>query len=164
MLLARSDSGDYPIDKKLFRLDFVVREIFEDVKILAEGRGLAVLLRECSAVEFWGDEPLIRRVLMNLCDNALKYTRNGTIELRLRCSERAVELLVNDTGLGIPGEDLPHIFDRFYRVDKSRASSAGGSGLGLAICKWIVAAHGGRIELESTVGVGTKVRVLLPVS
>ncbi len=164
MLLTRSDSGDYPIDKKLFRFDFVVQEIFEDIKILAEARGLAALVHECSAVEFWGDEPLIRRVLMNLCDNALKYTRSGNLELRLHRSERAVEVLVSDTGIGIPAEDLPNIFDRFYRVDKSRASATGGSGLGLAICKWIVEAHGGEIAITSEVGVGTTVRVSLPLT
>ncbi len=164
MLLARSDSGDYPINKKLFRLDLVVQEIFEDVTILAEGRGLAVNLPECTPVEFWGDEALVRRLLMNLCDNALKYTLHGALELRLRKTEHAVELALTDTGVGIPSEELPHIFDRFYRVDKSRTSSTGGSGLGLAICKWIVAAHGGELVIASAVGVGTTVRVHLPVS
>ncbi|MBV6506527.1 MAG: Adaptive-response sensory-kinase SasA [Syntrophorhabdaceae bacterium] len=162
MLLARSDSGGYPLNKTPFRLDIVVQEIFEDVKILAEARGLTALLHDGDGIEFFGDELLMRRLLMNLCDNALKYTPGGKLELHLRRSERAVELIIADTGIGIPAEDLPHIFDRFYRVDKSHTTATGGSGLGLAICKWIVEAHNGELMIDSTVGVGTTVRVLLP--
>ncbi len=162
MLLERSDAGDYPIYKTRFRLDAVVQEIFEDVKILAEARGLAAFLPECSAAEFIGDELLMRRLLMNLCDNALKYTPRGKLELRLRRSEHALELIVADTGVSIPAEDLPHIFDRFYRVDKSHTTATGGSGLGLAICKWIVEAHNGELVIDSSVGIGTTVRVILP--
>lgn len=99
---------------------------------------------------------------MNLCDNALKYTPSGKLELRLRRSERAVELIIADTGISIPAEDLPHIFDRFYRVDKSHTTATGGSGLGLAICKWIVEAHNGELVIDSSDGVGTTVRVILP--
>ncbi len=159
MLLARSDSGNYPFKKKLFRLDVVVHEIFEDLQILAEGRALSLQLQVCEELEFFGDELLIRRLLLNLCDNALKYTRNGKIALALQRFEGATVLTVSDTGEGIPTEDLPHIFDRFYRADKSRTNSTGGSGLGLAICKWIVLAHNGKINLTSTVGEGTTVRV-----
>lgn len=159
MLLARSDSGDYPIQKKSFRLDGAVQEIFEDLQILAEGRPLAVQLQVCEPAEFFGDELLVRRLLLNLGDNALKYTPQGSIELSLKKAGTKIEFTIRDTGLGIPAEDLPHVFDRFYRADKSRASNTGGSGLGLAICKWIVEAHGGEIECASKVGAGTTVRV-----
>ncbi len=164
MLLARSDTGSYPINKKPFRLDAVVQEIFEDMKILAEDRGLVVRLQCCAPVEFFGDELLLRRLLLNLCDNAVKYTRKGNLEMSLQRNDEKIELHIDDTGIGIPAEDLPHIFDRFYRVDKSRTSGAAGasSGLGLAICKWIVQAHGGNIAISSTVGEGTMVRVSLP--
>jgi len=162
MLLAHSDSGAYPIHKKSFRLDLTVKEIFEDLQILAEGRPIAVQLQSGEAVEFFGDELLMRRLLLNLCDNALKYTAQGNLTLRLKKSDPQIELSMSDTGEGIPAEDLPHIFDRFYRVDKSHASATGGSGLGLAICQWIVAAHDGKIELHSEPGKGTTVRVLLP--
>jgi len=162
MLLARSDSGDYPIHKTFFRLDVAVREIFEDLEILAEGRPLDVHLQNGEAVEFFGDELLMRRLLLNLCDNALKYTAQGNIALNLKKADRKIVLAISDTGNGIPAEDLPHIFDRFYRVDKSHASTTGGSGLGLAICQWIVSAHDGKLELNSEFGKGTTVRVLLP--
>lgn len=162
MLLARSDAGAYPLRPARFRFDGMVKEIFEDVKILAEERGLAACLPECEELDFFGDELLLRRLLLNLCDNAVKYTAQGTIELRLRRAGEAVEFELRDTGLGIPAEDLPHIFDRFYRVDKSRTSATGGSGLGLAICKWIVAAHRGELTLTSTAGLGTQVVVRMP--
>jgi signal transduction histidine kinase len=162
MLLARSDSGDYPIRKIPFRLDAAVEEIFEDLQILAEGRPVAVQLQNGMAVEFVGDESLMRRLLLNLCDNAIKYTPHGTIELSLKKVGTEIDLAISDTGRGIPPEDLPHIFDRFYRVDKARSSDTGGSGLGLAICKWIVAAHGGKIEVKSRLKKGTTVRVSLP--
>jgi heavy metal sensor kinase len=163
MLLARSDSGDYPIHKNRFRLDVAVKEIFEDLQILAEGRPLAVRLQNREAVEFFGDEALVRRLLLNLCDNALKYTSQGSIELSLKKVDAKIVLAICDTGKGIPAEDLPHVFDRFYRVDKSHSSATGGSGLGLAICQWIVSAHGGKIEVTSVLGKGTTVRVSLPI-
>lgn len=162
MLLARSDSGDYPIHKKPFRLDVAVKEIFEDLQILAEGRPIAVQLENGQAVEFYGDEWLTRRLLLNLCDNALNCTSQGKIELSLKKIDSKIEIAISDTGKGIPAEDLPHIFDRFYRVDKARASNTGGSGLGLAISQWIVLVHGGKIEVTSKTGKGTIVRVSLP--
>jgi signal transduction histidine kinase len=162
MLLARSDSGDYPIHKTHFRLDIAVKEIFEDLQILAEGRPLTVHLENREAVKFFGDESLIRRLILNLCENALKYTSQGNIELSLKKIGAKVNLVISDTGQGIPVEDLPHVFDRFYRVDKSHSSATGGSGLGLAICQWIVSAHGGKIAVSSEVGKGTTVRVSLP--
>jgi signal transduction histidine kinase len=162
MLLAHSDSGKYPVNKTLFGLHVAVREITEDLQILAGGKAIEVELRECETVEFFGDELLIRRVLMNLCDNALKYTRQGSILLSLTLTPTSTRFTVSDSGDGIPAEDLPHIFNRFYRVDKSRSSSTGGSGLGLAICKWIVSAHQGEIHFRSAVGRGTSVFVDLP--
>ncbi|MEK7727604.1 MAG: ATP-binding protein [candidate division KSB1 bacterium] len=163
MLLARSDSGGFPLNKKTFRLDTLVREVFEDLKILAEGRPLEVQLQSCEPMEFCGDQLLLQRLLLNLGDNALKFTAQGEVVLSLRLGA-GVEFMLRDTGCGIPAEDLPRICDRFYRVDKSRASATGGSGLGLAICQWIVAAHGGELIIRSVVGAGTTVRVQLPIS
>ncbi len=164
LLLAHSDSGNYSLKKSLFRLDAAVQEVFEDLQILADGRALTVYLQAYDELEFLGDELLIRRLLMNLCENAVKFTSQGKIELSLQKIKTATVFTISDTGEGIPAEDLPHIFDRFYRVDKSRSSASGGSGLGLAICQWIVAAHHGEISLSSSVGAGTTVRVSFPVS
>jgi two-component system phosphate regulon sensor histidine kinase PhoR len=109
-------------------------------------------------------DPLkITQVFENLLDNALKYTPAGafvSIEARLRTKE--VEIRIKDTGGGIPSEDLPHIFERFYRVDKGRSREKGGTGLGLSIVKHIVQLHGGRVRVESEVGKGTCFIVGLP--
>jgi signal transduction histidine kinase len=163
MLLAQSDTRSYPVQKSVFRLDEVVREIFEDIQILVEHRPIDVILKRCKAIEIFGDKQLIYRLLLNLCDNALKYTREGYIELSLNRLENTIEFTLKDTGCGIPRDQLPHIFDRFFRVDKSRTSFTGGSGLGLAISQWISNAHGGKIFVNSVEDKGTTFKVLLPV-
>ena len=162
MLLAQSDTNSYPIQKNKFRLDGVLLETVEDAKNLSEKGDVKVHIDECTPVEFVGDEYLIRRLLLNITDNALKHTHNGEIEFGLKSFSEGVEISIGDTGIGIPEEDLPHIFDRFYRVDKSRKETNRGSGLGLAISKWIVEAHNGKINIESALGKGTVVKIRLP--
>jgi signal transduction histidine kinase len=102
-------------------------------------------------------------VFLNLHDNALKYTpEGGAVEVRAEPHDGTVVATVRDTGEGIPAEHLPRVFDRFYRVDKARSREQGGTGLGLSIARSIVTAHGGRIELDSTLGQGTTCTVSLP--
>ncbi len=164
LLLVQSDTGDYPLEKRSFRLDHLLSEIQEDLEILTQGRPLAVFLERCDPVSIHGDKALVYRLLLNLCENALKYTEKGSISLTLvdRPVSENVEITITDTGIGIPADQLSHIFDRFHRVDRSRSRSTGGSGLGLSICKWIVEAHGGKIQIESVVSEGTRVGILLP--
>jgi two-component system, OmpR family, phosphate regulon sensor histidine kinase PhoR len=109
------------------------------------------------------DETRLQEVLYNLLDNAVKYSQSGA-EIRLSVHRRdgQVALSVSDTGIGIGEEDLPRIFERFYRVDKARSSELGGTGLGLSIVKHIAQLHGGRVEAESQLGRGTTIRLLLP--
>ena len=110
------------------------------------------------------DEARLREVLDNLLDNAVKYSReHGDIRLQARGRDDQMVLSVTDNGIGIGKEDLPRIFERFYRVDKARSRELGGTGLGLAIVKHIAQLHGGRVEAESELGRGTTVRVMLPV-
>jgi two-component system phosphate regulon sensor histidine kinase PhoR len=117
-----------------------------------------------------GDRDRLVQILVNLVDNAIKYTPEGgivTVTARVAPAEAqggrgAVELVVTDTGIGIPQKDLPRLTERFYRVDKARSRELGGTGLGLAIVKHLVAAHGGTLSIESKVGEGTQVRVALP--
>lgn len=162
MLLAQSDSNAYPMKKQKFRLDEVMREIAEDCQILADDRPIGVQLDRCDTTEFSGDEQLIRRLLLNLADNALKNTERGAITLSLIRNSGSIQIRISDTGSGIPPEKLPHIFDRFFRVDNARSGSSG-SGLGLSICRWIAAAHGGSISAESKLGVGSTFTVVFPV-
>jgi signal transduction histidine kinase len=109
------------------------------------------------------DEDLLLQLLLNLLDNAIKYTEaGGEVSVGWEESGQQVRLWVCDTGVGIADEHLPHLFDRFYRVDKARSRAQGGVGLGLAINGWIVQAHGGSISVESSVGKGSTFTVWLP--
>ncbi|GAJ41632.1 sensor histidine kinase, partial [Saccharococcus caldoxylosilyticus] len=109
------------------------------------------------------DQKRFEQVMMNLLDNALKYSDQGsTVSIDVRAEKNNIVIIVSDEGRGIPEEDLPHIFERFYRVDKSRSRNSGGTGLGLAIAKEIVEAHGGSICAASEYGKGTNMIITLP--
>ncbi len=163
MLLAQSDTGKYPVQRSVFRLDRLVRDVVEDIDCLADGKPVAIRLTHCDESTISGDRQLIERLLLNLADNALKNTEQGHVEFSLhRRNEKQIELTLADSGKGIPPEDLPYVFDRFYRVDKARNRTSGGSGLGLAICKWILELHGGKIAIESKLSEGTTLHLLLP--
>jgi len=113
----------------------------------------------------YGDPDMLAQVLINLVDNAIKFTPpGGSVSLSASVEGDEVRLDVSDTGVGIPAENLPRIFERFYRVEKARSRERGGTGLGLAIVKHIVKGHGGRVEVKSTVGKGTVFSVFLPLS
>lgn len=117
-----------------------------------------------SGLLVYADIGMIERVLQNLIENALRYTpENGSISLEFNRKENELEVHIADTGKGISSEDIPHIFDRFYRAEKSRTSELGGTGLGLAIVQRILAAHGTTIQVESTVGKGTTFSFHLPI-
>ena len=110
-----------------------------------------------------GDPDWLRQLLLNLVENAIHHTApDGTIRLVTGSASEGIRLEVRDNGCGIAPEHLPHLFDRFYRVDKARSRARGGAGLGLSIVRWIVERHGGTIELVSQTGVGTTVVVMLP--
>jgi signal transduction histidine kinase len=124
------------------------------VTLLSEG-GTPCLVR--------GDEDQLRRLLFNLVDNAIKFTpARGTVRVETTNGEAEARIIVADSGIGIPPEHLPHVFQRFYRVDPARGPDMGGTGLGLAIARSIAEAHGGAIAIESDVGVGTRVILTLP--
>jgi two-component system sensor histidine kinase BaeS len=110
-----------------------------------------------------GDGRRLEQVVDNLLSNALRYTDpGGTVELHVRASMGTCIVEVRDTGIGISPEDLPHVFDRFWRSDRSRSRATGGSGIGLAVVRELVRAHHGRVELRSELGHGTTARVILP--
>ncbi len=112
-----------------------------------------------------GDKTMLSEVVYNLCENAIKYNRpNGSVQLILSKEDNMARLEVKDTGIGIPAQDCERIFERFYRVDKSRSKDTGGTGLGLSIVKHAVMVHKGRISVHSTLGQGTSMVVLLPLA
>jgi two-component system phosphate regulon sensor histidine kinase PhoR len=163
LTLARLESPEAAARRRPVDLRAVVARAVELATPLAEARevSLALRLEEVSAIE--GDEPALERLALNLLDNAVKYNRpGGWVEVRLAPSGDAVVLEVADGGVGIPVEELPRVFERFYRVDKARGRAEGGSGLGLAIVKHVAENHGGRVEVESAPGAGSRFRVRLP--
>jgi len=124
-----------------------------------------LLLQHITPASVLGDADQLKQVLVALLDNALKYTPyEGTISLSLTTDERFAIVKVSDTGIGISPDDLPHIFERFYRADRTRSRDRGGSGLGLAIVQSIVQEHQGTIEVESTPGRGSTFTLSLPLA
>jgi len=162
LLLAGADAGRLTLNRQLADLRGVVENCTAMVAPLAEAKDV-VIETDLHPAELSVDVSRITQVTTNLLTNAIRYNRKGgRVEIRLDVDGPVVVLAVSDTGLGIPLENQPHIFERFYRVDKARSREEGGSGLGLAICKTIVEAHGGTISFRSKPGQGTTFEVRLP--
>lgn len=164
LTLARIDAGQASISHSEVALDEVAEEVARGMRLLAERRGVSFEAAVDGSLPVRGDKDRLRELMVILTDNAIKYTdAGGQVRLEVRrASSGKATVRVTDTGHGIPPEALPHIFDRFYRVDKARSRQAGGTGLGLAIARWIAEAHGGSIRAESAPGVGSTFTVELP--
>jgi heavy metal sensor kinase len=159
--LARLDAGQEPMKRLKFDLSQVIWDCVELVRPLAAERGVQIHC-DLPAVEGWGDAERLALVITNLLTNAIQYNRtNGEVRVGVKLQGSMILLAVGDNGPGISHEDLPHVFERFYRADPSRSS--GQIGLGLAIAKAIVEAHGGSIEVSSKPGAGATFTVVLPV-
>lgn len=166
-ILARADAGRYPLTKSALYLDDLLEEVAHAGGLLAAGKNITVEVETSPEATFYGDEDLLRQMILNLVDNAIKYTPSGTIiKLRLAQQHSEYQLTVSDNGPGIPDEAKSRIFERFYRVDKARSRSVetdgSGAGLGLAISRWIAEAHDGSLELTHSDPSGTTFLVKLP--
>ncbi len=163
LLLAKAEAGSLPLTKSTVELDTLLLEVFTEMRVLAASR-VQVKLTEIDQLQVSGDRDRLKQVFLNLVANAIQYTpAGGDVFLSLGRSGDNAKLIVRDTGPGIPAEDLPYIFERFYRAEKSRTrSSAAGFGLGLSIAHWIVEQHGGKIEASSREGKGTTFAVWIP--
>lgn len=152
--------------KRPLSLNQTVRDCARAAQVLAIRKGVRLKTENNSApMVFNGDDELLKRMILNLLDNAVKYTpEGGEISLGLARQNGNARLVVRDTGIGIPPADQLHVFDRFYRVDKARSRALGGAGLGLSIVRWIVDAHGGKIEVQSIPGKGSTFTVELPLT
>ena len=145
------------------QLDDLVREIQQQALVLGKERNIHTILEAIEPVVVQGDDLRLRELLLNLVDNAVKYSQEGqTVELSLIVAGDKGKLVVQDHGIGIAPGDQGRIFDRFYRTDEARAHAGKGTGLGLAICKWIVEVHHGTIEVQSAVHGGSCFTVFLP--
>ena len=163
-ILARQPVDQHSVMKEPLRLNEVVSECVRSAQVLATQSGLRLHLDGAtSEVNFIGDDELLKRMLLNLLDNAVKYTApGGDVGVALSTHNGSARIVVTDSGIGIPAADQPRIFDRFYRVDKARSRALGGAGLGLSIAKWIVEAHGGTIAVQSIPTQGSEFIVDLP--
>jgi two-component system sensor histidine kinase BaeS len=142
-----------------------VADAVEQLRPAAAARGIDLEVRPGPEVRFLGDDDLLLQLMLNLIDNAVKYTQeHGFVGAAWAIEGGDAVARVTDTGPGIAGEHLPRIFDRFYRIDQSRNQSGGGAGLGLSISRWIAEAHGGTLTAESTPGRGSTFTVRLPLN
>jgi heavy metal sensor kinase len=163
LLLARNDAGIEPLNLQEVNVKDLFTELSSDVEALAQEKGVAFNLGPMDNLTVKGDRFRLRQLFLNILDNAIRYTPSGgTVSSLLVRKNGSALVSISDTGMGIPAEDLPFIFDRFYRVDKARSRPDGGLGLGLAIASSIAKLHGGGIEVESQVGKGSTFQITLP--
>jgi heavy metal sensor kinase len=161
--LTKLDSGEARKDWARFDLAELARITADQLSLLAEDKKIVLTCEASQPAYVQGDRSRIKQVIVNLLDNAIKYTPPlGRVQMEVHGLNGRAVLEVEDSGVGIAPEALPHVFERFYRVDKARCADAESAGLGLAIVKAICAAHGAEVEAASTPGVGSRFRVKLP--
>ncbi len=161
LFLARGDNETIQLNMERFDASEIVDEIVREAQMIDESHLFKTELSSSVLIE--ADRQLFKQSIRILVDNAIKFSQEGKeIALRLTKGNGKGVIVVQDTGIGIPPDDLPHIFDRFYRSDESRARKSGGSGLGLAIAKWIIERHGAFFEIHSRVNIGTRISIVFP--
>jgi heavy metal sensor kinase len=163
LTLARADSARAIVRERM-DLGQLVADAAEQLRPAAEARGIRMDIQSTS-LPFTGDEDLLLQLVLNLTDNAIKYSNEGGhVTVSCMRDDSSALITVSDAGPGIPPEHLPHIFDRFYRIDAARGQVSGGAGLGLSISRWIAEAHGGTLTAESEPGRGSAFTARLPVA
>ncbi len=163
LILTKLESGEERIKREDVDLRLLVEEVFDLLEPQAKERNISLINYVDKELKVKGDWDKLFLLLKNLVDNAIKYNKEGgKVEVKAKRENQYVQLQVQDTGIGIPKEHIPFIFERFYRVDPSRSRNLGGTGLGLSIVKHIALSHGGKIEVQSKEGVGSIFSVFLP--
>lgn len=162
LVLAKAEARPIPQTQQI-QLSSVVRSLVDQLRTQAEDAQVTVVVDVPEDFIVYAQRDQLEQILWNLIDNAVKYNRRGgQVRIRARKTPEGSEIVVEDTGIGIPHEHLERIFERFYRVDKARSRARGGTGLGLSIVKHLVESHGGRVWVESEWGVGSRFGILLP--
>jgi signal transduction histidine kinase len=162
-LLTKADAGQVALVMEPVQMDALVRDAVEDARLLGYSDAIQVNLVACEPVTVRGDRHRLRQVLLNLADNAVKYNQlGGAVNVELRGAGAGMALTIENTGPGISAENLPKVFNRFFRGDASHSDAVEGSGLGLSIVQWIVEAHDGAIRIDSRPGGPTTATVHLP--
>lgn len=177
---AKAEDGRLTNHPDVVEVGAFVQQLVGDLRFTAEKKGLSVEFVFSSTTSIdasdagqggkvvtplyyaYADADRLREVITNLFDNAVKYTEEGKVSIGLTGNEQVVQFYIKDTGPGIPAEDIPHLFQKFYRVDNSATRTIGGTGLGLFICRKIIELYGGRIWVESTIGKGSTFYINLP--
>ncbi len=160
--LTRADAESVKLRIESFYLNDLLAECCRSVQPLAASKGVELSCDYPGDVMFSGDQELLRRLVFNLLENAIRYTpAGGRVSAALETDDGVVRIEVSDTGIGIPAEAAPHVFERFYRADHARSRDQGGFGLGLSIVKWIAETHHGTVQLSSRPGAGSTFTVLL---
>ena len=169
LTLASADAGERSIEKRLVYLDDIVLDAADGARLIATARGVSLEIDGFEEAAVDGDPALLRQMVMILLDNAIKFTPvGGAVRIGVGSANGRAKLVVNDTGVGVPPDQIPHVFERFYRGDPARprhtnGQTAGeGAGLGLSIARWISDAHGATIEITSASGAGTRATVIFP--
>ncbi|MCH7650484.1 MAG: heavy metal sensor histidine kinase [Nitrospinae bacterium] len=163
LILSKGDEGKVSLEKEPVELSSIVEEVSRQGEIFADEKEVKIILAYLEPVTILGDAHRLKQMVWILLHNAVKFTPSGgEIKITLQDLDDTVYFTIRDTGIGIPEQDLPKIFDRFYRVDKARSRMDGGSGLGLSICKHIVDRHHGTVDVESKFGEGTKFKIRFP--
>jgi two-component system phosphate regulon sensor histidine kinase PhoR len=161
--LARSESGSVKLDREIFDLTDVATSVVNTISQRAAAAGVELLLEAPEEVFVDADRNRLTQVALNLLDNALRHTtQGGVVTVEVTGDDASAYLRVRDTGSGIPYQDLPHIFERFYVVDRSRTREHAGTGIGLSIARHLVEAHGGSLTVESVYGRGATFICRLP--
>jgi heavy metal sensor kinase len=164
LLLARADAGVLRLDLQPVDVTTLLQEVGAQMKVVADDRSISLNTDIIAPVSVHGDRAQLRRLVLNLVDNAIKYTpAGGRVTLSLRAEHDGAFLVISDTGIGLSADEQQRIFDRFHRTTETRARDQRGVGLGLSIARSIVEAHGGRIDVESTPGKGSTFTVCLPI-
>jgi two-component system, OmpR family, sensor histidine kinase ArlS len=162
LFLARTDKNTQKLQKETFPINELIDEIIKETRMIDENH--VIINNKNDSLSVNADRKLIKQALRIFIDNSIKYTpQGGTIKVNSFVQRRFLNITIEDSGIGISKEDLPHIFDRFYRCDKARSRQSGGTGLGLSIAKWIIGKHKGSIEVESALNKGTKINIILPI-
>jgi two-component system phosphate regulon sensor histidine kinase PhoR len=151
------ESGEMRMSFRYFLVKEYLESIVNEMKPLADEKNIQLLLGPVNEkLQLFGDKTKLKQVFVNLITNAIKYTEAGSVSILIEEKANFAVIIIRDTGIGIPTEDIPRIFERFFRVDKARSRSVGGTGLGLAIVKHIIEAHGSRVEVKSEQGKGSE--------
>ncbi len=165
LFLSRADNRIMELRKQKFDINILLHNIVERMRYSSIISGVMIQEDYADGIELYGDFDLLDQAFTNLIDNAVKYTlKGGGVTIKTRGEADGIKVSVIDTGIGIPAEEIPFIFDRFHRVNKGQSKKLGGTGLGLAITQWIINAHNGKISIKSEVGSGSDFTIIFPLA